>query len=236
MFHRENDDSSNVVAGLDQRGSGRSPGALIGLLLMVSVVVGCSAAASSAAATSTPSTLPDRTATPARPAPSIDQSLSPTPLALPALTQVFRSPLMGYSVMYPAGWGPHPATAPWLVGAANYWDDPVGDRLESKSAGFRGTSQPLAKGQTAAAWLQVYLASGPSCGESGQVPIGGKLGTIDMNGCVGMGRLGGRVFDLALVVEGRGYNFTMEGDVDRAIFLAMLATVRFDPGSAKDKP
>jgi hypothetical protein len=49
-----------------------------------------------------------------------------------------------------------------------------------------------------------------------------------------MGRLGGRVYDLAVVVGGRGYNFTMEGQVDHTFWLAMLATVTFIPQSATD--
>jgi hypothetical protein len=35
------------------------------------------------------------------------------------------------------------------------------------------------------------------------------------------------------VAGGRGYNFTMEGRVDRAFFLAMLATVTFSPQTAR---
>jgi hypothetical protein len=42
-----------------------------------------------------------------------------------------------------------------------------------------------------------------------------------------MGRLGGRVYDVAVVVGGRSYNFTIEGQVHHAFWLAMLATVTF---------
>jgi hypothetical protein len=52
---------------------------------------------------------------------------------------------------------------------------------------------------------------------------------MDLNGCAGKGRLGGRVWDVALVVGGRGYNITMEGTVDRPFLLAMLASVKFLP-------
>ena len=45
--------------------------------------------------------------------------------------------------------------------------------------------------------------------------------------------LGGKVFDLILVSGNRGYNFTMEGKVDRPLLLAMLDTVKLDPRSAK---
>lgn len=63
---------------------------------------------------------------------------------------------------------------------------------------------------------------------------GDGLGLIDLNGCDGLGRLGGKVFDVVIVAGGRGYNFTMEGDVTRSLLLAMLATVKFQPGRATD--
>ena len=56
---------------------------------------------------------------------------------------------MGYTVDYPGDWTPTPATNLWLLGASNFWDDPVGDRLESSVAGFRGTSQLVAKAESA---------------------------------------------------------------------------------------
>jgi hypothetical protein len=65
-----------------------------------------------------------------------------------------------------------------------------------------------------------------------QVPLGGSEATIGLNGCKGLGRLGGRVFDLIVVVGRRAYNFTMEGNVDHAFLLAMLATIEFIPSSA----
>ena len=116
----------------------------------------------------------------------------------PSLTETFNSPLMGYSVRYPAGWTATPATDLWVPDAPNYWDDPVGDRLENSNTGFRG-----------------------------------RRSHLRLNGCAGQGRLGGKVFDLVVVSGHRGYNFTMEGNVARDFFLATLATVKFDPDSAK---
>jgi len=100
--------------------------------------------------------------------------------------------------------------------------------------GFRGTSQPLAPGESAAAWMDDYIKSSMPCGTEEQVPVGDHTGTVDLNDCTGMGRLGGRVYDLAVVVGGRGYNFTMEGQVDHTFWLAVLATVTFTPKSATD--
>jgi hypothetical protein len=162
-----------------------------------------------------------------------DASASPsTAPTHPSLSETFNSPLMGYSVRYPAGWTATPATDLWVPDAPNYWDDPVGDRLENSNAGFRGTSQPLAKGESAEQWLHDYLAVEPAgCGERECVPVGDQTGTIGLNGCAGQGRLGGKVFDLVVVSGHRGYNFTMEGNVARDFFLATLATVKFDPAS-----
>jgi hypothetical protein len=140
---------------------------------------------------------------------------------------------MGYRVMYPDGWTPVAATELWTPSAPNFWDDPVGDRIESSSAGFRGTSQQLADGQTAAEWLDDYLAAAPTdCGTREEVVVDGLTGIIDLNGCNGLGRLRGKVFDLVVVAGDRGYNFTMEGDVDHALLLAMIATVTLEPTAA----
>jgi hypothetical protein len=173
---------------------------------------------------------------PARVSAAVSVSPAPSPVAIPPMNKGFTSPLMGYSVRYPAGWTPTPATDIWLPDASNYWDDPVGDRIESATAGFRGTSQKLAPGQSAETWLRAYLASSPSgdCGTPEQISAGGSVGTLDLNGCNGQGRLRGRVYDYAVVVGDHGYNFTMEGDVSHDLFLAMLATVTFDPESAAD--
>ena len=141
---------------------------------------------------------------------------------------------MGYSVDYPDGWTPIAATDQWVPGASNYWDDPVGDRIESDTAGFRGTSQPFTEGQSSNEWLDAYLASAPTgCGEREEVLVDGQTAIIDMNGCGGLGRLGGRVFDLVVVAGDRGYNFTMEGEVDHALLMAMLATLSLDPAGAE---
>ena len=151
-----------------------------------------------------------------------------------ALTATFRSPTMGYSVRYPAGWTITPASQRWPLRHTSFWDTPDGDRLEGNAAGFRGTSQALAPGESAATWMDDYIKSSMPCGTEEKVPVGDQIGTVDLNDCAGQGRLGGRVFDLAVVVGRRGYNFTMEGQVDRAFWLAMLATVTFVPQSATD--
>lgn len=150
------------------------------------------------------------------------------------LTATFTSATMGYSVRYPVGWTITPATQRWPLRHTSYWDTPDGDRLEGRSVGFRGSSQALAPRESAVTWMDDYIKSSLPCGTEEQVPVGDQTGTVDLNDCPGQGRLGGRVFDLAVVVGGRGYNFTMEGQVDRTFWLAMLATVTFTPQRATD--
>ena len=44
----------------------------------------------------------------------------------------------------------------------------------------------------------------------------------------------GVIFDAAVVVDRRGYEFTLDGHVDRALFDALLASVSFDAAGAID--
>jgi hypothetical protein len=172
-------------------------------------------------------------------------SLSPTPTSATSpssganrsLTATFRSRMMGYSVKYPAGWKVTPATAIWRRGVTNFWNDPEEDRLDGPSAGFHGTSQTLAPGQSPTVWIDEYIKSSMPCGTKELVPVGNQIGTIDLNDCPSdpsHGGYVGRIYDVAVGAGGRGYNFTMEGQVDHAFFLAMLATVTFTPQTATD--
>jgi hypothetical protein len=155
-----------------------------------------------------------------------------SPIAVPTLSKTFTSPMMGYSLKFPADWMVIPATAIWKPGTTDYWNDPEVDKLNGKSIEFRGTSQLLAPGQTDAAWMNAYFASSPPCGLQEQVSIGGQTGMLDANGCPGAHPFGGLLYDLVVVAGGRGYDFAAEGNVDHAIFLALLATVTFSPKSA----
>jgi hypothetical protein len=199
-----------MVGGLKVATIASRPVACVALLLMTSC--GSSSLPTNATASSSPAS---------------------SPMPIPTLSKTFMSPTMGYSVKYPASWTVTLATQGWAMGHTSFWDTPDGDRLEGDSAGFRGTSQALAPGQSASQWIAEYISTSLPCGSREQVPVGDQVGTIDLNDCPGMGRLGGRVFDIAVVAGGRGYNFTMEGKVDRAFFLAMLAKVTFMPQTAK---
>jgi len=191
--------------------------------LSACLLVACSSAVTASPVASVASPVASVAATPI--------ATAAAPIAHGKLAATFTSPLMGYSVRYPVGWVVAPATVPWTPDQANFWDDPVGDRLEAGGAGFRGTSQPLAPGETSAEWLQRYLGGGPApaCSRQSPVLVGNVEGTLSLEGCQGLGRLGGAVLDVAVVSGGRGYNFTMEGAVDRPFLEEMLATVAFAP-------
>lgn len=211
-------------------------------LVLIPLVVACAPSASPA----TPAAALDSPAAASSPAsiapsPSVARvspspSPSDTPVPIPALTETFRSPTMGYTVHYPAGWKVSEAKAPWRAGENDDWDQPNGDRIESTDAGFRGGSQPLAPGQTAQQWIDAYDAVPIQCGTRDKIPLGGSEALFTLNGCRGAGRLGGRVYDVVVVIGGRAYNFTMDGAVDHAFVLAMLDSIEFDPASADDRP
>lgn len=183
------------------------------------------------AATATPS--PTATATEsAAPTP---ESAAPTPVpTVPPLTQTFTSSLHGYSIKYPAGWTAIPATAAWPPGPGLTWGNAGLDELRGATARLVGTSQPLAAGQSAEAWMRAY-GGDPSAWHP--IAIGDQTGFIAYDGSMAASGTivpGGLLFDAVVVVDGRGYNFTLDGYVDHDYFAAMLATVVLDPASAVD--
>jgi hypothetical protein len=56
----------------------------------------------------------------------------------------------------------------------------------------------------------------------------GLTGLIDLNGCSSTD-MPGHVYSAAVVIDGRGYSFSMQRQVDHALFVAMLRTVSFGP-------
>lgn len=189
------------------------------------------------------------------PGPAISPSPSPTasgtPSAAPSasatsdaggpplLTTTFTSPRNGYSVGYPADWIVTPAKSPWNAGVVNQWGSTALDELKSATARFVGTSQPLAAGQTADQWLASYAAGACITPQSRwpSVSIGTAAGLIDADGCEApdppLGK-GGPIFEAVVVVGGRAYAFTMDGELSHSDFVSFLAAVTLEPGSAID--
>jgi hypothetical protein len=179
------------------------------------------------------------------PSASTSSTASPIPSASsdaggpPLLTTTFTSPRNGYSVQYPADWTAAPATAGWEAGAVNQWGSPALDELRGATARFVGSSQPLATGETADQWLAAYAASACMTPRSSwpSVVIGASTGLIDADGCEApdppLGK-GGPLFDAVVIVGGRAYNFTMDGELSHSDFVSFLAAVTLDPASAVD--
>ena len=176
------------------------------------------------------------------PPPSVAASPSAAAIVVPALTQTFTSSLHGYTLAYPAGWTVSSATQPWATGTTTLWGNPALDAIQTSDVRIVAASQKLASGQTPDEWLVAYCQTGgsssSSCGP--QIRIGNQIGVLDLDGSPAIGRAiaPGRsvVFDAAVVVSGRGYQFTMDGVLDRAYFQAFLDSVTFDPSAAIDTP
>jgi hypothetical protein len=142
-------------------------------------------------------------------------------------------------VIYPDDWVVTPATGSWQAGVVNQWGSPALDELRGSTARFVGTSQLLAPGQTADAWLSAFAAQ--ACITPREkwlnVRIGGATGLIDADGCEApdppLGK-GSPLYDSVVIVDGRAYNFTMDGQLSHADFVAVLATVALDPASGLD--
>jgi hypothetical protein len=193
---------------------------------------------------------------PATPTPTIE--VTPTPTARPAvgasptavtlgtsdLTATFRSPSHGYSVRYPEAWTVAPATKPWpRLPEPNVWGSGINDELRSGSVRFSAASQRLAQGETADAWYQANQPFSTTPRQDWKpVKIGGRTGWLTANGRSGLpvGGLGGTItpgslyYDAVIVVDGRGYDFNMDGLVDYESFEAMLGSVTFEPSAAVD--
>jgi hypothetical protein len=177
----------------------------------------------------------------ASPSPSSSPTPSPSPspspsLTAPALTETFTSERHGFSISYPTGWVPRPATDPWTTGFPNFGStnaDVIYDPVLQDHLFLMVASQPLA-GKTGAQWvdeLLTALASADDCGP----PI--EPVTID-------GNQGQQCGSLAAVSAGdRGYVIVLytSGDdpaavagYDQAYFNDILATLQLTPEDAVD--
>ncbi len=171
-------------------------------------------------------------------APTTAPSAAATTIPIPALTQVITSSRHGYSVTVPSDWTFTPATAPWTTGIDILADDPGLDRIGNAEVTLAIASQPLS-GQSPSDWLAPYCRSGTTKTACGRViAIGDQTGNVDEDGLSAEGgtvATGGVIFDAAVATGGRGYIFIMDGHVDRALFEAVLKTVRFDAANAIDQ-
>ena len=177
---------------------------------------------------------------------------------IPPLTKTFTSPRLGYSVKYPDAWTTKPATVLWSTGNTIAWGDGAMDELKGTSARLSVASQSVPVGadgvtqMTDADWMTAYCGAGTGLGVTKAqcdaqvaswpiIKIGGFNGRVDTDGDPApVGTVGtagrSRIYDAVVIVAGRAYAFTLDGDVDRSFFDSLLGTVQLDPGSSIDLP
>ena len=180
-----------------------------------------------------------------QPTASPSASASPTPGTSPSsssvspteLTETFTSERFGFSISYPAGWVPRPATDAWTTGFPQYVStngDVIYEPVLGGDLWIVVASQPLADGTSSTQWVDDVLATGIGELDSCDPPI--EPVTIDGN----QGKRCGSPA-AAVVAGGRGYavllyvggdDSALADTYDRAFFDEILATVRLQPENA----
>jgi hypothetical protein len=167
-------------------------------------------------------------------------------ISVSALTERFASARNGFSISYPAGWTVTPATAAWPRNTSLPNGHPAFDRLELPDvAQLVVASQPLGQGQTEEDWLaaffQPYPRANPCSSDRSTWPrlqLDGASAYLDVIDCPTSRdhQIAARdmSFEALAFAGGRVYQFRLNGDVDRADFETLLASVRFDPAHAVD--
>jgi hypothetical protein len=172
------------------------------------------------------------------PAPSTGPSAAPVSpsagaIAVPPLATTFSSSLYGYAVKHPADWTVVPASKTWSEPGTNLWNSGINDEIRETDVRFSGASIALAT-RSADQWITAY-AAGADPASWPRIDVGGQSGYLTVDGApAGGGAIAPSsvYFDVVVAVDGRGYNFDMDGRVDRAYLQAMLDTVTFSAPSA----
>lgn len=172
--------------------------------------------------------------------PTPDTSPSASPVSPPALTGTFTSDRYGFTISYPAGWVPRPATETWTTGFPDFGSttgDVIYDPALQGNLWIVVASQPLAGGTTPTQWVDDLLAS---AGLGGVDSCDGPIEPVTIDGNQGRRC---RSPSAAVVAGGRGYAVVLyrSGDdpalaatYDRAYFDEILATLRLQPQDAVD--
>jgi hypothetical protein len=194
----------------------------------------------------TPASVPPTSPPTAPPTQAVTSPLPTSAVASPVTGGPrFVSTRYGYSLAYPTGWNVVPGSQPWPIGAAQL--ETMADAFNEPSPGAASlvvTSQPLDKGQDAAAWFAAYLAGAPhpECfpprHDWEAVTVDGHAGGIHgglalCNFTEAVVEDGGRMY----VITGYANRFGPSGQVfDRASFNAILDGVELNPAAAVDAP
>jgi hypothetical protein len=173
-------------------------------------------------------------------------SRSSTAITVATLTERFESTRNGFSISYPAGWTVTPATTAWPLNAYLPVGHPAHDRLERPHvARLVVASQPLGAGQTEEDWLAAFFQPYPRANPCGsdrstwpRLQVDGASAYLDVIDCptIRDAQIAARdvSFEALAFAGGRVYQFRLNGDVDRADFETLLASVLFDPTHAVD--
>jgi len=228
--------------------------AAVAAVIVVAILIiprssGPGVGAATASPTSPVSTAPVAVASPSSPLSSPTPFPSPPPL--PTLDASFVSPWYGYEVGYPSGWSVTPGAGPWarsdgMLGHGNARLDQIATPSGYYRMRLAGASMALPAGWTLAKFRA--FASPP---DSRCAPLIDPLtepvrlrfvepeknpqqveAIVSMNGCGSLSDLGGDIYDVVVVAGGRGYDFTLDGNLTAADARAWLAAITLEPYSA----
>jgi hypothetical protein len=177
----------------------------------------------------------------ASPSPSASPIPSPSPTtppaAAPALTETFTSERYGFSISYPTGWVPRPATDPWTTGFPDFAQtngDIIHDPVLQGSLWIVVASQPLA-GKTPTQWLDDLVAGLRGAGECDSpiepVTIDGGQGRLI---CGAMAASSAGDLGYLIWLYTGGDDPAAVAGYDQAYFHDILATVQLQPENAVD--
>jgi hypothetical protein len=191
----------------------------------------------------------------AAPSPSPNPSPSPSTPPLPSLDATFVSPSYGFQVRYPSGWFANPGTPPWSLGMSLEPGNPISDAILTPSGLYRmrlsGGSIALPSGMTMEQFrafaspfsspfnndpcpslkplpLPVMINVRPNAGQGLQ-----KVeAVVSINGCAALAEFGGSIYDVEVIAGGRGYTFTLDGQLTQDDALRWLASITLEPSTA----
>jgi hypothetical protein len=206
------------------------------------VVIAVGAVGLSVLRPSTPSSVGGQPIASPSPSPASTPGTSPSdsPGSPPALTGTYTSDRYGFTISYPAGWVPRPATETWTTGFPDFsttTGDVIYDPVLQGNLWIVVASQPLADGTTSTQWVDDLLAS---AGLGGVDTCDGPIEPVMIDGnqgrrCVSPSAAvaaGGRGYAVVLYVSGDDPALAVA--YDRAYFDGILATLRLQPQDAVD--
>jgi hypothetical protein len=178
----------------------------------------------------------------ASPSQSPSSTPSPSPSASsvvpPALTETFTSTRHGFSISYPTGWVPRPATEPWRTSFPSFGTtdgDVIHDPVLQDHLFIMVASQPLA-GKSGTLWVDDLLTGLSSAGECdapiAPVAIDGSQGK--QCGYIAATWAGDRGYTIWLLVSPDDPADRVT--YDQEYFKEILSTVQLTPEDAVDTP